>query len=84
MKKMYLAKYIHGKIQEVNVVSETGSFVTLEGEKRRDKKQTDYSCIHETYKAAKEDILARLKAKRHSHYEQIARLDREIEKAEQL
>lgn len=81
---MYLAKYMFGKIQEVSVVSETGSFVLLEGEKRKDKKQTDYSCFHETYEAAKEDILARLKAKRHSHYEQIARIDSEIEKAEQL
>ena len=81
---MYQAKYISGKIQEVNVVWERGSFVLLEGEKCKQKKQTDYSCFHETYDAAKKDILVRLKAKRHSHYEQIAGLDREIEKAEQL
>jgi len=84
MKKYYLAKYGYVGIEEVDVISETASFVTLANGNRREAKVTNYGTYHQTREAAKADILERLMGKKNGLFLQIAAIEREIEKANQL
>ena len=72
-----------GQIEEVEIKSETPSFVTLPNG-RRDARVSQYTEYHESREAAKQAILSRLLAKKRTLASQIQRLESDIEKANAL
>lgn len=85
--KKYKAIYNSTKIEEVEVLSETGSFVSIKGwngKPQREAKQSNYCTYHDTREAAKADILARLEETRKNRKLQLSFVEGEIKKAKAL
>jgi hypothetical protein len=83
----YKAVYNTTQIQEVEILSETGSFVSIKGwnnNPQREAKQSNYCTYHDTHAAAKADILARLEETRRTRQSQLKWVELEIEKAKAL
>lgn len=85
--KKYKAVYSTTKIDEIEILSETGSFVSIKGwngKPQREAKKSNYCTYHDTREAAKADILARLEETRKTRKLQLALVESEIEKAKAL
>jgi hypothetical protein len=85
--KKYKAIYNFTEIKEVEIISETGSFVSIkgsDGKQQREAKQSNYCTYHDTREAAKADILALLEEKRRTRQAQLNFVEQEIEKAKGL
>lgn len=83
----YKAVYSMTEIKKVEIISETGSFVTIKGwsgKPRREAKQSNYYTYHDTREAAKADVLARLEETRRTRQMQLGFVESEIEKANAL
>ena len=83
----YKSVYNSTKIEEVEILSETGSFVSIKGWKgkpRREAKQSNYCTYHDTREDAKADILARLEETLKTRQMQLRFVESEIEKANGL
>lgn len=83
----YKAVYNTTKIEDVEILSETGSFVSIKGwngKPQREAKQSNYCTYHDTREAAKADILARLEETRRTRQMQLKWVELEIEKANQI
>ena len=83
----YKAIYNTTEIEEVEILSETGSFVSIKGwngKPRREAKQSNYYTYHDTREAAKADILARLEETRRTRQMQLKWAELDIEKAKLL
>ena len=81
------AIYSSNEIKEVEIISETGSFVSIKGwngKPQREAKRSTYCTYHDTREAAKEDILARLEETRWTRQRQLKFIESEIEKAKAL
>lgn len=72
-----------GKIEPVEVVSETEQFVTIAGG-RRDKKITDWQSYFKTYDAAKAWLLAGALEKLNAAKANVERAEQELAKLEKL
>ena len=81
------AVYNSTEIKEVEILSETGSFVSIKGwngKPQREDKQSNYCTYHDTREAAKQDILSRLEENSRTRQVQLQWVESEIEKAKLL
>lgn len=77
--KKYLAKTFYNKIDEVEILRETNSFVYIigyNGKEIREAKISNYDCYFDTYQEAK-DWLLRL------HNDKIESLERQLNRAKE-
>ena len=81
---LYLAKHSHNiRIEEVEIVSETAQFVTLQSG-RREKKITDYGSYFPTRQEAKDFIIRKKTSDMKMAETRLAQACAELEKANAL
>lgn len=83
----FKAVYSISEIQEVEILSQTDSFVSFKGwngKIQREAKSSKYYTYHDTKQEAKGDLLARLFKRSHTFNSQLKSIESEIEKVKLL
>ena len=89
MATWYKVRHYTGKIEPLEVIKETDKFVSYSdtffgGRIRREAKDGTSESVHPTFQAAKLELIARLSQKLMYAREEVARLERDVRRANEL